>query len=82
MSKALVHLILASNNSHHSLKAMQYGFHISKEHSYIGASPDALVPCDCCSKRVPEVKCPFSHKSSYDINSNSALEEKDGKATF
>lgn len=25
---------------------------------YIGASPDALVDCQCCEKRVLEVKCP------------------------
>ena len=26
----------------------------------MGASPDSIVYCDCCDRRVLEVKCPFS----------------------
>lgn len=36
------------------------GFFISKVHSEIGASPDALVQCICCGRGTVEVKCPYS----------------------
>lgn len=38
---------------------MPSGFHISYEFPFIGASPDAVVSCDCCETRVLEVKCPY-----------------------
>ena len=28
---------------------------------YLGASPDGIVTCRCCSKGVVEIKCPFCH---------------------
>ena len=40
------------------------GLVLSQEHTYLGASPDFLVTCDCCGKGVVEVKCPFKHKDS------------------
>ena len=30
---------------------------------YIGASPDGIVECNCCSKCVLEIKCPYSHRN-------------------
>ena len=36
------------------------GLLIKKDIPYIGASPDALVICQCCSKFVVECKCPFT----------------------
>lgn len=46
--------------SHTSLIVKDTGLLISKEHPCIGASPDGLVTCDCCSQRTLEVKCPIS----------------------
>lgn len=38
---------------------MPSGFHISYEFPFLGASPDAIVSCDCCETRILEVKCPY-----------------------
>ena len=27
---------------------------------HLGASPDGLIPCDCCGKGLLEIKCPYS----------------------
>ena len=35
---------------------------VSLERPYIGASPDAIVTCDCCGKGTVEIKCPFCYK--------------------
>lgn len=40
------------------------GLFISTERPYIGASPDAIVACDCCGRGVVEIKCPFCYKEN------------------
>ena len=45
--------------SHDDISITKCGFHISSKYPYIGASPDALVQCNCCGEGVVEVKCPF-----------------------
>ncbi|KAM7298601.1 uncharacterized protein ISCGN_019180 [Ixodes scapularis] len=45
---------------HQNLVLSQCGLYIMQGRPYIGASPDALVECQCCEKRVLEVKCPES----------------------
>ena len=35
------------------------GFFVSVAHPFLGASPDALIQCDCCGEGVVEIKCPF-----------------------
>ena len=45
--------------SHDDMSIMKCGFHISSKYPFIGASPDALVQCNCCGEGVVEVKCPF-----------------------
>ena len=42
-----------------SVRIVRCSFYISRVHSFIGASPDALVQCNCCGEGVVEVKCPF-----------------------
>ena len=34
-------------------------FFVSVAHPFVGASPDALIQCDCCSEGVVKIKCPF-----------------------
>ena len=36
------------------------GLFVDPELSYMGATPDGVVSCDCCGKGVVELKCPFS----------------------
>ena len=45
-------------HSHFSVKIT--GFHVNANEPYLGASPDALVSCDCHPTKVLEIKCPFN----------------------
>ena len=43
------------------------GLFINTEHPFLGATPDALIECECCGPGVVEVKCPLcAEKSSID----------------
>ena len=44
---------------HKHLKLRDEGLSIKKDIPYIGASPDALGICDCCTKFAVECNCPF-----------------------
>ena len=44
------------------MKVRDCGFFICAQYPYIGASPDAIVTCDCCGKRPLEVKNPFKYR--------------------
>ena len=43
--------------SHEQLVISKGRFHISLDHPFLGASPDALVDYKCCGKGVVEIKC-------------------------
>ncbi|VDI18732.1 Hypothetical predicted protein [Mytilus galloprovincialis] len=53
-----------SSKSLDHVPAIHWGFLISKETPFIGASADSVASCSCHGNRVIEVKCPFSHKES------------------
>ena len=36
------------------------GFQIIEEYPFMGASPDDIAECNCCGKRIVEVKCAYS----------------------
>ena len=45
---------------HTDVQIRQCGFFISNEHPFLGASPDGVMSCSCCSGlTVVEIKCPF-----------------------
>ncbi|XP_065651315.1 uncharacterized protein LOC136079507 [Hydra vulgaris] len=46
-------------DKHTELKISKSGLHIDHNNSYLGATPDSLVSCNCCGKGVLEIKCPF-----------------------
>ena len=39
------------------------GLVINPQWSYIGATPDGKVSCDCCGHGVVEIKCPYCHRN-------------------
>ena len=39
--------------------SLHVAFFICVEHPFLGASPDALIECNCCGQGVMEVKCSF-----------------------
>ena len=43
-------------SQHVNVKVDSCGFVINDEHSFIGASPDGLISCDCCGDGVIEIK--------------------------
>ena len=45
--------------SHQDFNISHCGFFVSVEHSFLGASPDAMIECDCCGQGVVEIKCPL-----------------------
>lgn len=46
------------NMHHRDLQLHECGLYILPGKPFIGASPDAIVTCACCSPRLLEVKCP------------------------
>ncbi|XP_075528245.1 uncharacterized protein LOC142560203 [Dermacentor variabilis] len=48
------------NTQHRGLQLQDCGLSILRGKPFIGASPDAIVTCECCSPRLLEVKCPRS----------------------
>lgn len=47
-------------DTHENFSISECGFVISKEHPYLGATPDAIVNCDCHGTALLEVKCPYT----------------------
>ena len=41
---------------HHDFKIFDCGLFISEDYPFLGASPDGLVSCSCCSDGVCEIK--------------------------
>nr|XP_047129247.1 uncharacterized protein LOC124809277 isoform X2 [Hydra vulgaris] len=60
-------------DKHTGLKIYKSGLHIDHNNSYLGATPDSLVSCNCCGKRVLEIKCPFCHR---DIDIQGCVDKK------
>ena len=44
---------------HVNLEVKKCGLFINKENSFLHATPDFLVSCDCCGNGCGEVKCPI-----------------------
>jgi hypothetical protein len=48
---------------HTSLSVEECGLFVDKQHPHLGASPDGLVTCKCCSAGLLEIKCPETLKN-------------------
>ncbi|XP_065680851.1 uncharacterized protein LOC136094761 [Hydra vulgaris] len=47
-----------NKKKHRFMKMTECGLFVNKDLPIVGASPDSLVHCDCCSTGCVEVKCP------------------------
>ena len=56
---------------HSGLNVTSCGFFTSVEHPFLGASPDALIECNCCGQGVIEVKCSFGCCASHSVQLHS-----------
>ena len=52
-------------DGHKNVVIEDSGLHISIKNPFLGASPDALVACDCCGEGCLEIKCPFCSKDQF-----------------
>ena len=50
--------------SHENFTIHDSGFVIHPDYPHIGATPDAMVSCDCCGCGVVEIKCPYCARDS------------------
>ncbi|XP_078382523.1 uncharacterized protein LOC144665209 [Oculina patagonica] len=67
---------------HVNLEVKKCGLFINKENSFLHATPDFLVSCDCCGSGCGEVKCPVviidGNFEDYVKHKNSCLERVNG----
>lgn len=49
---------------HRELKVDKCGFIINPSFPELGATPDALVKCECCGNGCVEIKCPYKHRNN------------------
>lgn len=75
--------------NHDSFLVNEVGFIVSKHWPCLGASPDRLVYCQCCSGGCLEVKCPyllftnnFTDIDEYLLLKSSCLCRENGKVTL
>lgn len=67
---------------HDGLVVTDSGIVINPEYPYLGASPDAIVHCNCCGEGCLEIQCPYctrDKKLDENVDSTSCLEIVDGK---
>ena len=60
-------------DNHRNFSIKESGLVINPQWSFIGATPDGLVYCDCCGHGVIEIKCPYCHRSE---SISDAMEDK------
>ena len=49
-----------ASRKHQSLTLSTTGLCVNPLYPHLGASPDALISCECCGEGIVEIKCPFS----------------------
>ena len=52
----------ATRDKHVEFAVKDSGLVINSLWPFIGASPDAVVSCQCCGKGTLEIKCPYCHR--------------------
>ncbi|XP_072176345.1 uncharacterized protein [Diadema setosum] len=58
--KIALEAYLKQESPHHeTLRTRDCGLLISSKYPFVGASPDALLVCNCCGQRALEIKCPY-----------------------
>lgn len=56
--------------SHCAFTINESGLCLNPKWPHLGASPDGVVTCRCCSKGVVEIKCPFCHRNNAIVESS------------
>ena len=53
---------------HNNMQIRDSGFHVSPQYAFMGASPDAIVTCECHGSGCVEIKCPSKHRDKRAID--------------
>ena len=65
---------------HKKLKSNESGLVVMKTKTFIEASPDMEISCECCGQGLVEIKCPYSIRDTCpDAENLEYLESVDGK---
>ena len=59
-SIALEKFVSVMKVKHRTINVQDCGLFLDESFPYIGASPDAIVNCECCGLSCLEIKCPYS----------------------
>ena len=60
---------LAKTSEYHvGLSLTNVGLQVNPNFPHLGASPDAIVNCECCGTGIVEIKCPFKHRDVHAHN--------------
>ena len=70
---AIINFETEFRNTHTQVKVLDCGVFLIQDMPYVGASPDAIVMCDCCGIACLEVKCPFSIRDLSPLDSKAKL---------
>lgn len=63
---------------HEGSQVEECGIFLSEKHSYLGASPDATIYCDCHGAGVLEIKCPVIQSTPSHENVSFLVKSTDG----
>ena len=62
---------------HSNFVITKTGLHISADYPHLGVSPDEIIDCDCCGKRLVEIECPCKYSAGlkgWENNKNFAID--------
>ncbi len=63
----------AMSEHHQNFRVVTSGLVVHPKVAYVRASPDGIAMCDCCPRRLVEVKCPYKAR---DITVKEAIKQK------
>jgi len=72
--EALDKYVEKTGPKHREFQLCESGLHIHPQYPHLGATPDAMVECECHGKGVVEVKCPYCHRDK--TPSEAAMQDK------
>jgi hypothetical protein len=64
------YIAFKEGEGHVNINVQTSGLILSKQHSFIAASPDGIVTCDCCNKGLVELKCVVPKARKRDDHTN------------
>ena len=70
---------LLQAQTHSNFHVQDCGLFIDSKYSFLCASPDSCIECDCCGKGIVEVKCPFRSAGKDPKECNLEYLQKEGK---